>query len=111
MDELNKIELTINGKIAFTAVQFTASTKKQMLAINATLGAQAFQEKFIDLILTAYNEDGDKFIPIFYRNGATSFIEMGDWIYVKKGEVYVADDLTSLADVIISIKGSEVGNG
>lgn len=102
MSKLNKSITRIDG-YTIKAVQFTEVTKEQMLAINKFLGAQAFQEKFIYDILDSYN-DGDKLIPLFYRNGYSSFIELKDWLYVRNEEVYAAGPLTKIVDVIIEIR-------
>ena len=100
--KLNKSITRIDG-YTIKAVQFTEATKEQMLAINKHLGAQAFQEKYIDDILDSYN-DGDKLIPLFYKNGCSSFIELEDWLYVRNEEVYATGSLDRMVEVIIEIR-------
>ncbi len=102
MNKLNKSITRIDG-YTIKAVQFTEVTKEHMLAINKHLGAQAFQEKYIDDILDSYN-DGDKLIPLFYRNGYSSFIELKDWIYVRNEEVYATETLAKIVDAITEIR-------
>lgn len=102
MTSLNKIQIKVNGNFIIKAAQFTEATKEQMIAINKYLGAQAFQEKYIGDILDSFN-DGDKLIPLFYKNGYSSFIELKDWVYVRDGEVYATESLSKLADVMTKI--------
>lgn len=109
MSKLNKVILRIDG-YTIKAVQFTEPTKEQMLAINKYLGAQAFQEKYLDIILEGYH-DGDTFIPLFYKDGGSSWIELYDWLYVRNGEVYTAGTFNNLRYVIKEINESEVANG
>ena len=110
MIELNTIQIKVDGRFAIKAVKFTEVTKKQMLSINKFLGAQAFQEKYIDAILYGY-KDGDKLIPLFYKDGHSSFIEHGDWLYVKDGEVYAVYSFSEIVDDIMNMcKESEVSN-
>lgn len=109
MINLNTIRLSINDKHHLKAVQFTSVNKEQMLAINKYLGVQAFQEKYLDDIIDSY-KDGDDLIPIFYKNGGVSSIELRDWLYVKGSEVYSISNLSNLADVVIEISESEVSD-
>lgn len=102
MSKLNKVILRING-YTIKAVQFTELTREQMLAINRELGAQAFQEKYFDSILESYN-DGDELIPLFYKDGGSSYIELKDWLYVRNGEVYATPALSKIVDVIMEIR-------
>ena len=102
MIKLNKVILRIDG-YTIKAVQFTEPTKEQMLAINKYLGAQAFQEKYLDILLGSYH-DGDIFIPLFYKDGGSSYIDLYDWLYVRNGEVYATNSLHKLVDVIMEIR-------
>ena len=102
MNKLNKSVTRIDG-YTIKAVQFTEVTKEHMLAINKYLGAQAFQEKYIDDILDSYNY-GYKLIPLFYRNGYASFIELKDWLYVGNEEVYATKTLAKVVDAITEIR-------
>ncbi|MGL5261407.1 MAG: hypothetical protein ACRC9P_03380 [Bacteroides sp.] len=106
MINLNTIQLSINGKHHLKTVQFTSVNKEQMLAINRYLGVQAFQEKYLDDIIDSY-KDGDDLIPIFYKNGRASSIELRDWLYLEGGEVYSTSNLSSLADILIEASESE----
>ena len=102
MTKLNKVILRIDG-YTIKAVQFTEPSKEQMLSINKELGAQAFQEKYLDSILESYH-DGDTFIPLFYKDGGSSYIDLYDWLYVRNGEVYATNSLHKLVDVIMEIR-------
>lgn len=84
MVELSTISLTIDSKTDIKAVQFTEVSKEQMMAINKYLGAQAFQEEHLDDIIEGFN-DGDKLIPLFYKNGDVSWIDLNDWVFVDEG--------------------------
>ena len=107
MINLNKVILRIDD-YTVKAVQFTEVTKEQMLAINKDLGAQAFQEKYLDILLESYN-DGDTFIPLFYKDGGSSYIELKDWLYIRDGEVYATPALSKIVDVVMEIR-EEIGN-
>lgn len=109
MTNLNTIQLNSNSGHHFKAVQFTSASKEQMLAINKYLGAQAFQEKYLNNIISGYN-DGDKLIPLFYKNGDVSLIELKDWLFVKGGEVHAVCTITSLIDNATEVLRKEFRN-
>ena len=109
MIELSTISLTIDGKTNIKAIQFTEASREQMLAINKYLGAQAFQKEHLDDIIEGFN-DGDKFIPLFYKNGDVSWIDLNDWVFVAGGEVHAVCTITSLFDNMTEMVIKELSN-
>lgn len=83
-------------------VLFSKVEKEHMTAINNYLGVQVFQEKYIDSIIDGYN-DGDQLIPIFHKDGSVENINLGDWLYVKNGEVYSAGNDDHLMDLVVRL--------
>ena len=102
MNSLTKREVDINGKTTLSLVQFTRADKEHMLAINKHLGVQAFPEKYINNIIDGYN-DGDELIPVFHKDGTADIVVLGDWLYVKNGEVYSVGTYGHLVDLVINI--------
>lgn len=109
MNKLSTISLTIDSKTDIKAVQFTEVSKEQMMAINKYLGAQAFQEEHLDDIIEGFN-DGDKLIPLFYKNGDVSWIDLNDWVFVDEGEVHAVCTITSLFDDMTEMVIKELSN-